>query len=236
MRVTLPIDLLLKERGVGSKNIIKEMIRQGQVFIKNDTQDWTRVQTWRTRLLRETDIQVNGVVHRGCPLLVAFHKPAGMLSALKDSRGRTVLPTLANMHPVGRLDMDTTGLLLYSSHGGLTNYLLGSNISREYIALVSGIPEESTLEDQLSSGVTISSGVVTAKLLSLENHNFESALVRLEVSEGKHRMVRRMLNNAGFPVLTLERLRYGPVELGELKPGEFRTVTAKEIGKLAYKG
>jgi 23S rRNA pseudouridine2605 synthase len=174
------------------------------------------------------------------------------------------------MHPVGRLDYDTTGLILFSLDGQLTQRLLHPRrgIEKEYVATVQGIVNEDKLIRQLSEGVTTTEGVHKAKLLSVSPSNgprhaddgVESedekggartmltvgdaindgprfdidytgpySDVRLVVSEGKYRMVRRMLANCGHPVVELRRLRHGMIELGELPVGEFRQATNDEI-------
>lgn len=170
------------------------------------------------------------------------------------------------LHPVGRLDYDSSGLILFSSVGTLTQKLLHPSqiIEKEYRATVSGKPNLMALERQLAEGVSTADGVYTARLLSvnpvpadevpdrlqhiintlppeydrqeLEEKGYLREVktathlshVRLVVTEGKHRMVRRMLANLGFPVLELKRLRQGEVTLGDLPEGQFRFLTPQE--------
>lgn len=165
------------------------------------------------------------------PLLALFHKPIGVLSTVGDDHGRASLESAARelldlgLHPVGRLDVDTDGLLPFSSDGALTQRLLHPRraIPRTYVARVEGVPGEG-LKDQLAAGVATSDGVFRGEVVDLVGDR-----VTLRVTEGKHRMVRRMLANAGFPVLELRRLAYGPLLLGELAAGEWRPVTAGEL-------
>lgn len=121
------------------------------------------------------------------------------------------------LHPVGRLDADTTGLLLFSSDGKLTQRLLHpkNEISREYEARVEGDASDPTLAERLAAGVETSEGTFPAMLLEQSEER-----VRLSVTEGKYRMVRRILANCGHPVTALHRVRYGEVRLGELGIGE----------------
>jgi 23S rRNA pseudouridine2605 synthase len=172
------------------------------------------------------------------------------------------------LHPVGRLDYDTTGLLLFSSSGPLTQALLHPkhSIEKEYVAVVTGIVNEEELRTTLASGVTTGVGVHTAQLVSalpnipsaedaaaflakvksgLPNEYNTTDLklrgyldifdatslstVTLTVSEGKHRMVRRMLANVGHPVVTLHRARLGEISLGDVPVGQTRALTPTEM-------
>ncbi|EEC45991.1 predicted protein [Phaeodactylum tricornutum CCAP 1055/1] len=125
------------------------------------------------------------------------------------------------MHPVGRLDYDTSGLLLFSSSGALTQRLLHPKheVEKEYVAVVTGIVVEDELRATLAAGVRGYLNVFDAQALST---------VRLTVSEGKHRMVRRILANCGHPVVSLHRDRLGAVALNDLPAGEYRPLTTEE--------
>ena len=207
-----------------------------------------------------------------------------VLSVRRDPIGRPCLndvllgssedssPTKPNttppLHPVGRLDYDTTGLLLFSSSGPLTQALLHPkhSIEKEYVAVVTGIVNEEELRTVLAAGVTTGEGEHTAQLISAIPNtppsedvatflaNIKSGLpseynttdlklrgyidifdatslstVTLTVSEGKYRMVRRMLANVGHPVVTLHRARLGEITLGDIPVGQTRTLTPTEL-------
>lgn len=165
------------------------------------------------------------------PRLAAFHKPLGVHSTVADDHGRPCLGTAARelldlgLHPVGRLDADTDGLLLFSADGALTQRLLHPKraFPRVYVATVDPAPR-ATLAEVLRAGVETADGVFTGEVLALDGDR-----VTLSVTEGKHRMVRRMLANAGHPVVALRRLSYGPYALGELAPGEWRALDPAEL-------
>ena len=158
---------------------------------------------------------------------------------MKDDQGRpdlsSVLPMewQGTLHPVGRLDADTTGLLLFSRDGDLTHKLLHPKygVEREYVAEVEGDLDEELLRATLAAGVdTTEDGetlVVVAALVGVEGQE-----VRLTVTEGKHRMVRRLLNNCGHPVVALHRVRYGDVHLDDLEEGGSIAVEAGCVGRL----
>jgi 23S rRNA pseudouridine2605 synthase len=205
------------------------------------------------------------------PLLRVYHKPKWVLSVMNDSKGRKNLGDLdeeliSMMHPVGRLDYDSSGLLLFSSEGKLTQKLLhpSNEVEKEYVALVVGKVDGDILKDKLSQGVETSIGVFPANLIDTKfipenevksiitdiidnlppeydleqleknGHLFfknasELSEVRLVVEEGKHRMVRRILANSGYPVIGLKRYRLGPVQLeDDLLPGCSRELTPDE--------
>lgn len=204
------------------------------------------------------------------PLLRVYHKPKWVLSVMSDAKGRPHLGELdssqiSGMHPVGRLDYDTSGLILFSSDGTLTQTLLHPNnkIQKQYQALVVGEVKETDLRDRLNKGVETSMGVFPADLISsrpipetdvqtminsilhdlpteydmnqLEEKGYlffkdakELSKVELIVEEGKHRMVRRILANSGYPVIGLKRLRLGSLHLDNLPEGTFRELSTDE--------
>jgi 23S rRNA pseudouridine2605 synthase len=168
------------------------------------------------------------------PRMALLHKPIGVHSTVGDPQGRPSLEGMARellemgLHPVGRLDADTDGLLLFSGDGALTQRLLHPRraIPRTYRATVEPSPDPS-LSERLASGVRTADGVFCAQVLALQGDT-----VTLTVTEGKHRMVRRMLANAGHPVLALRRLQFGPFVLGDLAPGQWRPATPEELSAL----
>mmetsp|Transcript_3711 Transcript_3711/g.5551 ORF Transcript_3711/g.5551 Transcript_3711/m.5551 type:complete len:443 (+) Transcript_3711:37-1365(+) len=191
------------------------------------------------------------------PLLLLYHKPKGVLSTMKDERmigesssittdggtarrkhlGDVLSPQyLKALHPVGRLDYDTSGLLFFSSNGELTQRLLHPKheIDKEYVATVSksieSNDETQNIRQQFQAGVTTAEGVHTADIVSITSIiGTNSSSIRLIVSEGKHRMVRRMLANIGYPVIELKRERHGPCLLNDLPEGHFRHLSQEEL-------
>ena len=164
------------------------------------------------------------------PPLILWHKPMEVVCTTRDPWGRRSLSTEAvellaqGLHPVGRLDADTDGLLLFALDGALTQRLLHPRrgIRRVYAATVEGSPGEA-MRAELARGVPTAQGVFTAEVLSTEG-----PLIILAVTEGKHRMVRRLLANVGHPVTALRRLSYGPLELGDLAAGASRPPNEEE--------
>lgn len=224
------------------------------------------------RIGSEARLMVDGKEVGLTPLLMAYHKPKWVLSVMSDPKDRPNLSHVVpeafvrqKLHPVGRLDYDTSGLLLFSSSGPLTQHLLhpSHDVSKEYSATVEGLVNKDELRSLLERGVETAEGVHTAELRStqyltpddarailknirenlpkeyntddleergyLKNDITEMSQITLTVTEGKHRMVRRMLANCGHPVLELKRQRHGGIHLGDLPEGQFRDLTDDEL-------
>lgn len=258
------VDLILKERAVGTRTYIKELIRRQKVLDDSGKKILSAAQ----KVSPDAVFFVDGQAVRPIPLLALFHKPVGMLSTMGDPYDRPNLlhklqqinqctehSYLKSMHPVGRLDADTSGLLLFSSDGKLTNLLLQpeSNITRVYVAVVCGLVDFEALRSELAGGVKTTDGIFPAMLLESFHIQYDVSLtdsfksqkdldvtlkrilehedlskpvlsrIRVSVAEGKHRMVRRILHNAGHSVVQLKRMSYGDICLGDLEVGQFQT-------------
>jgi len=240
------LDRLLAERGCGGRKETQRLIRRGHVRV-----DGAEVLSIDLKVRPDARLEVDGEPCDPPPAVVAYHKPLHQLSALRDPWGRAgldyALPPRWReaLHPVGRLDADTTGLLLFSADGALTQRLLHPRraVERAYVAAVAALPED--LGARLAAGVETSLGVFVGRLearaaavspalaASLEPSAVAAGEVRVAVTEGKHRMVRRMLHNAGASVLALHRVRFGGVELGALAPGGWRALSAEEVASLS---
>lgn len=167
------------------------------------------------------------------------HKPAGVVCTARDERGRRTILELARergievrVFPVGRLDLDTTGLLLLTNDGELAFRLAhpSHGVEKEYEARVAGPLPEPTLE-RLRTGVELEDGWTSPCRVEQE-HGAGTTRIRLVLHEGRKRQVRRMLAAVGAPVLALHRVRVGPIRLGALPPGELRPATAGERAAL----
>lgn len=244
----LRLDRLLVARGVGGRRDVQRLIRRGYV-----TMNGVEVRDPNAHVAKDISLLIDGVPCEAMPALIAYHKPLHQLCTMRDPWGRSgldhVLPAewRESLHPVGRLDAETTGLLLFSSDGQLTQHLLHPKreLPRRYRAVVSFLPHD--LDHKLSNGVDTSSGTFTATLKHSETYDPSAhqayleghsdleeigGVVWIEVTEGKHRMVRRMLHNAGASVLALHRECYGSIELKELKVGEYVIIDPELIDTL----
>ena len=220
------LDRWISERTDMSRKEARRCIQRGKVRVDGEVVRQTDAR------IDHQEVTVEGVTPRSePPLFVAWHKPFGVLSSTSDPTGRESLATVAGdllewgLHPVGRLDADTDGLLLFSRDGQLTQRLLHPKraVIRTYIAQVENLPAPD-LKLRLANGVMTSDGKVIADLRRADGHTLV-----VSVTEGKHRMVRRLLANSGHPVQTLRRLSYGAIALGELPPGAWRVPTPDEL-------
>jgi 23S rRNA pseudouridine2605 synthase len=197
------LDKLLAERGAGSRKDVDRMIRKGLVEVDGQVVGKSGA---KLKVPWSCSPIVDGFDYPPPPLLAAYHKPLGVVSSMRDDLGRSDLSSVLplawqkSLHPVGRLDADTTGLLLFSRSGDLTHRLLHPKyvVEREYLAEVENPIDPTSLAQKLADGVeTLEEGaplVVCAKLLEVTGQT-----VRLTVTEGKYRMVRRVLANCGHP-------------------------------------
>jgi 23S rRNA pseudouridine2605 synthase len=183
----------------------------------------------------EEAIAVDGEAVRGpgARVVYAVHKPAGVVSTARDTHGRrTVVDLVASGHrlyPVGRLDADTTGLILLTNDGELAHALTHPSfeVPKTYRARVDGRLEERALR-ALREGVELEDGrTAPARVRRIGAHELE-----LTIYEGRKRQVRRMLEAVGHRVVSLRRVAFGPLRLGELAAGRHRRLTAAEVERL----
>ena len=227
---------VLAEAGVGSRRHCEELIGAGRVEVDGQT-----VRRFGARVDPEHQvIRVDGKRIPAKPGLVylAFNKPAGVLTAMSDPRGRkTVSDFLGDrserLFHIGRLDYDTEGLMLLTNDGELAHRLAHPSfeVAKTYLADVPG-PVPRDVGRRLATGVELDDGVATADRFRVVETSGRRALVQITLHEGRKHVVRRMLAAAGHPVSRLVRTDVGPIRLGNLKPGTSRELTTTEIGEL----
>jgi len=235
---TVRLDKLLNDAGAADgRAACGKLIKQGRVAV-----DGATVRAVGAKVAGDAAVAVDGELVAAAPLLWCYHKPVGVHSTVRDDRGRpdlsAVLPRRA--HPVGRLDADTSGLLLFSSDGALTHKLLAPRhgVAKEYVAdcdfgdaaddALRGGDAEEWLTSRLAAGVETALGVHAADVVAVGARD-GGLCVRLVVREGKHRMVRRMLANVGLPVVGLRRERFGAVALGDAPEGAVAAAPADAL-------
>ena len=244
---------VLAHAGVASRRAAEQLIQQGRVSVNG-------------AVVAELGVQVDPVRDRvavdGRPLIgtpaqspdhaytyLALNKPVGVVSTARDPEGRPTVVELVQrqprrpgrraprLYPVGRLDADSEGLLLFTDEGELTYRLTHPRygVEKEYLALVRCPPDE-RLVAPLREGVLLDDGPARAVWAEVvraaradEDGAGAGALVRVVLHEGRKRQVRRMLAAVGCPVLRLRRVRVGPIHLGGLPPGESRPLRSREV-------
>ena len=228
---------LLARAGYGSRRSCEELIIKGRVTL-NGT-----VATLGDRAdLLEDEVRVDGLEVNLDPNVkyYAFHKPAGVVTTMRDPQGRPDMRAFVpeegpRIFPVGRLDRDTEGLLLLTNDGDLANALMHPRygVEKEYLAEVDGVPTPKHV-GQLRRGVELEDGLARAKSARVAGRSGDRGAVRLVMTEGRKREVRRLLAAIGLPVTRLVRVRVGAVRLGGLPPGELRELTHDEVIALRH--
>jgi 23S rRNA pseudouridine2605 synthase len=227
---------VLAAAGVGSRRHCEELIGAGRVQVDGQT-----VRRFGARVDPETqDIRVDGrrIPTRQDVVYLAFNKPAKVLTAMSDDRGRaTITDYLGDraerLFHVGRLDYDTEGLMLLTNDGELAHRLAHPSyeVAKTYQAQVPG-PVPKSLGQTLARGVELDDGVAVADMFRVLDQAGSRALVEITLHEGRKHIVRRMLAEVGHPVTRLVRTDVGPIRLGGLRPGATRDLTTKEVGDL----
>lgn len=170
---------------------------------------------------------------------LALNKPAGYLTALRDEPGKDrptvaeLLPDSAGLVPVGRLDADTTGLLIFTNDGALAHRIThpSREVEKEYLVTVSGSASDTALQ-ALAVGPELDDGPMYPPRLDEVKRSKDSTVFRLTIHEGRNRIIRRACAVVGLEVVGLRRLRVGPVELGDLISGDYRSLTEEEVERL----
>lgn len=210
------------------------MVDQGRITVNGKT----------ARLGQRIDPDHDAVEVDGIPVglradLVYYllNKPPGVVSTASDPQGRptvvALLPDDPRIFPVGRLDTDSEGLLLLTNDGELTHRLTHPSfgVEKEYLAHVAGRPARGSLR-RLREGVELDDGPARAVAVSMP----EPSVVRIVVREGRNRLVRRMCEAVGHPVIRLVRTRIGPLSDRKLPPGQWRELTRSEVRELERQG
>jgi 23S rRNA pseudouridine2605 synthase len=222
----------LAHAGVASRRAAEEIVRAGRVTVAG------AVVTDPARDVDETSrVAVDGRSVGGAEerVVVMLNKPPGVVSTARDTHGRrTVLDLVrvrgARLYPVGRLDADTTGLILLTNDGELANALTHPRfeVPKTYLARVSGGTVGERALRALREGVELDDGRTSrAKVRQVD-----PGVLELTIHEGRKRQVRRMVEAVGRRVVELRRVRFGPLALGDLQPGRSRRLTPAEVERL----
>jgi 23S rRNA pseudouridine2605 synthase len=228
---------VLAHAGVASRRAAERMILEHRVRVNGAlvVELGTQVDPGRDRI--EVDgqpIAREVTVHR----YVALNKPLGVVSTAHDPEGRTTVVELVNaserLYPVGRLDIDSEGLVLLTDDGELTFRLTHARfgVEKEYHVEVACQDFGEEQLEQLRHGVMLEDGLARAVRANYLHPTPRGALVRVVLLDGRQRQVRRMLAQIECGVDRLERVRIGPLQLGELRPREFRALRSREIEAL----
>lgn len=220
----------LAECGVGSRRKMEQFIIEGRVQINGKV---------CTELGRKIDPTVDKIevnrrpVHAAPKGIILLNKPRGVVSTLSDPEGRRTVADFLTKHyqsyfPVGRLDWDSTGLMILTNDGDIAERLMHPRFGfeRVYQARVEGSVEEGLLQ-KLQKGVRLSDGVVQASATIIKNDE-NTTWLEVRIREGRNRVIRRLFDKLGHSVMKLKRTVYGPFKIGNLQVGQVRVLTMKE--------
>ena len=223
---------VLASAGIASRRKAEKMIRAGRVQVNGRV-----VQQMGLRVDgQRDDIRVDGhpISRQKHPVYLLVNKPRGVVSTVHDERGRPTVVDLVGsderLYPVGRLDMDSEGLMLLTNDGDLAHVLTHPRFAheKEYRVLVRGQPTRIEMRE-LRQGVSLDDGLARPDRATLLKQDAQGTWLSIVIHEGRKRQIRRMLAAIGHPVVRLVRARMGPLELGQLGPGESRPLTEVEI-------
>ena len=232
---------LLAAAGLGSRRSVEQWIREGRITVGG------RVAQLGDRAEPSDEIRLDGrkidlgAAKTPARELLLYHKPVGEMTTRSDPQGRPTVferlppPRSGRWITVGRLDVNTSGLLLLTTDGELAHRLMhpSSEIDREYLVRVRGRPSAAALK-QLLQGVTLEDGPARFDSLVQDDNDGSHSAFRVVLHEGRNREVRRIWSAIGFEVSRLMRIRYGPIDLPrDLRPGRWRAADSELIGRLS---
>lgn len=227
---------ILSQAGVASRREAENIILDGRVAVNGVVV---------TELGTKADPEADSITVDGKKLTVAekrvyliLNKPVGYMTTMKDPEGRPIVTDLLKgvperVYPVGRLDYNTEGLLILTNDGALANNLMhpSHEVDKGYLVRVSGQVAETQMQ-KLAEGVMLEDGMTApAKVLPVSSSE-NNSWISVTIHEGRYRQVRRMCEAVGLKVVRLKRTRYDFLELGEMRPGQFRYLTPQEVGRL----
>ncbi|MDO5721119.1 MAG: pseudouridine synthase [Actinomycetaceae bacterium] len=227
---------VIAQSGVASRRNAEKLMEAGRVSV-----DGKVVRQLGTRIdPKRQVVHVDGerLFLEDSPVTLALNKPMGVVSTLEDPDGRPCLADYVEDYPqrlfhVGRLDIDTAGLILLTNDGELAHRLMHPSweVPKTYVATVSGeVPRG--LRRHLLRGIELEDGPVQVEDFQINDHYGDMTIVQIRLHEGRNRIVRRIFEQVGFPVVELVRTEFGPVKIGRLHPGVTRRVTGPVLSAL----
>ena len=230
------LEKFLSESGIASRRDAKKHISAGRVSVNGE-----KVLIPGTHIdPREAEITFDDEPVRGTPkrIYLMLNKPAGYVTTVRDERGRPTVMALVRdiserIYPVGRLDLDTEGLLLMTNDGDFAHRILhpSHEIEKTYTAWVEGHPHRREIQ-RLREGIEIEGGTITSAKVNQIGKREGQTQFRVVIHEGKKRQIRRMFHAVGHEVAHLKRVGIGSLSLGRLAIGKYRPLTPPEIESL----
>ena len=228
---------VIANSGYTSRRKAEELIEEGHVTVNGEL-----VTELGTKVGPKDRIEVNGMsVRVEQKVYYLLNKPRGIITSTTDDKDRKTVTSLIRtdkrIYPVGRLDYDTTGILLLTNDGELTNLLIhpSNNIDKVYIAKVKGLVGKNEV-NKLSSGVYIDGRKTSKAKVRVKKYDKKTntSIVELTIHEGRNHQVKNMFEALGYEVLKLKRARFAFLDVQGLKSGEYRELNPKEVKKLYF--
>ncbi|GEL08420.1 pseudouridine synthase [Salisediminibacterium halotolerans] len=226
----------IAQAGITSRRKAENLISDGRVYVNGN-----QITDLGTKVDPDKDeIKVDGVrINKEEKVYLLLYKPVGVISAVTDDRGRKTVtdyvPNDVRVFPVGRLDYDTSGVLLLTNDGEFANMMMhpSYHVSKTYIAKINGIPAQEALE-KLAAGIDLADGMTAPATASLKKKDYgeKTAVIEITIHEGRNRQVRRMFDALGYSVLELKRIHLGPVDVKGMNAGEWRELEQQEVDAL----
>lgn len=227
---------VIAEAGIASRRKAEELIQNGHVKVNDEV-----VTELGIKVSDKDKVQVNNKpVIKEEKEYYLLNKPRGIITSTTDDKNRKtvidLIPTTARIYPVGRLDYDTTGVLLLTNDGEFANILMHpkNKIDKVYMAKLKGIISPDNI-NKLKKGVELEPDlIVKADRLKLKkiDPKTNTCMAQIMIHEGKNHQVKRMFEKVGYEVLKLKREKVGHFDLNNLKSGQFRKLTVKEVAKV----
>lgn len=225
--------------GVASRRKCEEIILEGRVTVNGEI-----IRELGFKVIPGTDevlVDSKPIFLEEKKLYIALHKPEGVVSTVKDEKNRKTIIDLVDVeervYPIGRLDYNTSGLILLTNDGDVYNKLIHprEEVNKVYIAVIKGIPSKESIL-QFCNGVDIG-GYITAKAKFIIIEEFtDKCKVKITIHEGKNRQIRKMCDAIGHPVIALKRVAVGRINLGKLEKGKWRNLDEEEVKYLKSLG
>ena len=233
--VPMRLQKFLARSGVASRRASEKLMTEGRVTVNGQVVSELGAKV--DPLVDEVRVDGNPIGLDGSPITIMLHKPAGVITTMKAQSDRPIVAELVPLDrypalfPIGRLDADTTGLLLFSTDGELGNALLhpSRHVPKTYLAHVKGALSKRE-EQRLRDGVMLDDG--PTQPAELEFADESRAVVRITIHEGRYHQVKRMFEAVGHPVRALHRESLGPLSLGDLPVGSWRELSTEELSSL----
>lgn len=223
---------VIAQAGIASRRKAEELIKDGKVKVNGEV-----IKELGTKVSENDKVEVNNKpIEKETKEYYLLNKPRGVITTTNDEHGRKtvtdLIETSARIYPVGRLDYDTTGAILLTNDGEFANILMhpSNKIDKVYLAKLEGIIKGEQI-NALKNGVMLDDVLVKASRVKLKRVNQENStsMVEITIHEGKNHQVKRMFESVGFHVEKLTRERIGIFDINNLKSGQYRKLTPKEV-------